>query len=128
MLTQPTVLIVDDDPSHLKLYAWIAERAGWRAQTVQVKSSSLDLKKGDLVDLILMDYRLSSSLTAADVVHELKGEFPEAPIVVLSQEYGMPSDMKSHAIAFVRKGQPEELVRLLNQFRDSGSALSQPST
>jgi HD superfamily phosphohydrolase YqeK len=54
-----------------------------------------------------MDYRLSSSLTAAGVVHELKREFPEAPIVVLSQEYGMPSDMKSHAIALVRKGQPE---------------------
>jgi hypothetical protein len=28
LLSQPTVLIMDDDPSHLKLYAWIAETPG----------------------------------------------------------------------------------------------------
>jgi CheY-like chemotaxis protein len=75
------------------------------------------------IDLILMDYRLSSSLAASDVVHELKWEFPGTPIVVLSQEYGMPADMKARAVAFVRKGQPEELVNLLNAFRASGSAI-----
>jgi DNA-binding NtrC family response regulator len=29
-----TVLLVDDDPSHLKLYSWIVARGGYRAITL----------------------------------------------------------------------------------------------
>jgi hypothetical protein len=41
-----TVLVLDDDPSHLKIYSWIVEQAGCRPLTVQVNSSSLTLPGG----------------------------------------------------------------------------------
>ena len=117
--TRPTILILDDDPSHLKIYSWIVEQADCRAITVQVRSSSLDLPHGEAVDLVLMDYRYSSSLTAADIVNAVKSAFPGVPIAVLSELYGMPNDMKSHAVAFIRKGEPQELVNRLREFRES---------
>lgn len=119
-INPPTVLVLDDDPSHLKIYSWIVEQAGCKALAVQVKSSSLDLPREEEADLVLMDYRYSSSLTAIDIVESVKAAFPGVPIVVLSELYGMPIDMKPHAIAFIRKGEPQELVNRLRAFRETG--------
>ena len=120
-----TILILDDDPSHLKIYSWIVQQAGCRALTVQVNSSSIDLPRAEPVDLVLMDYRYSSSLTAIDIVGAVKAAYPEVPIVVFSEMYGMPADMKQHAKAFIRKGEPQELVNRLRVFRETGD-LSEP--
>jgi DNA-binding NtrC family response regulator len=118
---RPTILILDDDPSHLKIYSWVVEQAGFVAITVEVKSSSFDLPTGVAVELVLMDYRYSSSLTAIDIVGGVKRAFPGTPIAVLSDVFGMPADMKPHAIAFIRKGEPQELVNRLREFRNTGT-------
>lgn len=119
--SKPTsVLILDDDPSHLKIYCWVIEQAHCKAVPVQVRSNSIDLPQDSSIDLILMDYRYSSSLTAADIVTKVKSTYPGKPIAVLSELYGMPSDMKEHAAAFIRKGEPQELVNRLNTFRETG--------
>jgi DNA-binding NtrC family response regulator len=119
-LQNPSILILDDDPSHLKIYSWIVEQAEFRALPVQVTSSSLNLPIGERVDLVLMDYRYSSSLTAADIVTAVENAYPGVPIAVLSELYGMPHDMKGHAVGFIRKGEPQELVNRLQSFRQSG--------
>jgi DNA-binding NtrC family response regulator len=113
--------VLDDDPSHLKIYSWIVEQAGCRPLTVQVNSSSLTLPGGQAIDLVLMDYRYSSSLTAVDIVSTVKEAFPGVPIAVLSEMYGMPADMKAHAMAFIRKGEPQELVNRLKEFCRTGN-------
>ena len=119
-LDQPTALILDDDPSHLKIYSWIVERAGFRTVTVLVRSSSLDLPEGTPVSVIIMDYRYSSSLTAEDILDTVKSKFPEAPVIVLSELFELPIRMTQQASAFVRKGDPEKLVDKLNEFRETG--------
>lgn len=126
-IPNPTILILDDDPSHLKIYSWIVEQAKFRALPVQVTSTSLDLPRAEHVDLVLMDYRYSSSLTAADIVAAVKSVFPGVPIAVLSELYGMPDDMKGHAVGFIRKGEPQELVHRLQVFRQSGILPQAPS-
>ena len=118
------VLILDDDPSHLKIYAWIAEQAGCSPLPVQVTSHSLSLPQNGPVDLVLMDYRYSSSLTALDIVQEVESTFPGVPIVVFSELYGMPQDMEQHAKAFIRKGEPQELVNRLREFQETGEISS----
>lgn len=123
----PLVLILDDDPSHLKIYSWIVEQAGCEPLPVEVRSTSVKLPVGVAVDLILMDYRYNSSLTAVDIVHAVKGAFPSSPIVVLSEVDVMPPDMRSHCVAFIRKGEPQELVARLRTFRETG-ALGPPSS
>jgi DNA-binding response OmpR family regulator len=105
-----TVLIVDDDPQHLKLYSWIAQKAGFRAVTALVGSTSVDLQQAEPVDVITLDYRLNSSLKAVDVAFILKQTYPGAPLIVLSELEWMPDDIRPFAAAFVNKGEPEQLI------------------
>lgn len=109
-MPKPTILIVDDDPSHLKLYSWVIQQGGWQAATALVGSSKVNLPDASPVDAILLDYRLASTLTAIAVSKLLKQAYPAAPIVVLSEMPWMPTEMAPHAAAFVHKGEPQQLI------------------
>lgn len=111
---QPTILIVDDDALHLKLYSWVLERNGYKSAAALVRSTSVDLPAGDGVDLVLLDYRLSSSLTSLDVFYLLRNRFPSVPVVLLSDMQWMPDDMRGHADAFVNKGDPQLLLETIS--------------
>ena len=119
---EPTILIIDDDPLHLKLYTWILQRQGYRCETALVHSTFVDLPRDMAIDLVLLDYRLSSSLTAVDVANQLKEELGPVPVVVLSELQWMPDDMKGHAIAFVNKGDPMNLVESINSILQNESS------
>jgi DNA-binding NtrC family response regulator len=112
----PSVLIVDDDPSHLKIYSWIIERGGYRAIPVLAWPQPLAIPTGESVDLVLLDYRLGEDLSAPDVAEQVRSTCPKAPILVLSDMMYMPEDMEKYATAFVRKGNPEQLLKTLNSY------------
>ena len=112
----PTVLIVDDDPSHLKIYSWIIERGGYRVVPLLAWAQPLKMPKTEPIDLALLDYRLGESLSAPDVAKLVRSAFPTAPILVLSDMMDMPEDMEEHATAFVRKGNPDQLLQTLDTF------------
>jgi two-component system alkaline phosphatase synthesis response regulator PhoP len=95
-----SILIIDDDPAHLKLYSWIVQRAGYKPQTALVGHASVDLPKSATVDAVLLDYRLDSTLTAVDVAKLVKTTFPDAPVIVLSALDWMPDDIAPFAAAF----------------------------
>lgn len=115
MSQETTILIVDDDQLHLTLYTWILQGQGYICKTALVKSTSVELPADAVIDLVLLDYRLSSSLTPADVVHQLKSTFPSVPIVVLSEVQWMPEEMRGHAVAFINKGDPKRLVQTIGE-------------
>jgi CheY-like chemotaxis protein len=108
-----TVLIVDDDSLHLTLYTWILQRDGYKCTTALVKSKSVDLPSQVAVDLVLLDYRLNSSLTTLDVIDRLRSAFASVPIVLLSEVPWMPDDVREHVTAFVSKGEPKHLLETL---------------
>jgi DNA-binding NtrC family response regulator len=111
---ETTILIVDDDQLHLTLYTWILQGEGYQCKTALVKSTSVDLPSEAVIDLVLLDYRLSSSLTSMDVIEQLKRAFPSVPIVLLSEMQWMPDDVKDHVLAFINKGDPKKLVETIN--------------
>lgn len=111
-----TVLVVDDDPHHLKIYCWMLERQGYECVPALVGGTSVDLPISKQICLALLDYRLKSSLDASDVAEQLKANFPEAPIVILSELPWMPQDAESYAQAFVHKGEPEALFTTVARF------------
>jgi DNA-binding NtrC family response regulator len=119
---EATILIIDDDELHLTLYTWILQGQGYKCQTALVKSTSVDLPQTGGIDLVLLDYRLSSSLSAVDVVLLVKSAFPSVPVVVLSEMQWMPDDMRDHAIGFVHKGDPNRLVATIGSLLDPNSA------
>lgn len=109
-----TILIVDDDPLHLKIYTWILQREGYRCLTAVVGSTSVELPAEEPVNLVLLDYRLNSSLQAPEVARQVQSAYLSVPIVVLSEAPWMPDDMKDLAAAFVNKGNPKLLTETVN--------------
>ena len=114
MQARPSILIVDDDPVHLRIYGWIVEAAGYRALPAQVRFSGVDLPE-DPADLVLLDYRLGRQAKAAEVAKLVRSRYPDAPIIVLSESLVLPEEMAPLVQGFVRKGDPAKLVETLHQ-------------
>ena len=91
MSQPPTVLIVDDDPSHLKLYSWIVERAGFKSAVALVGSTRVVYPETRDIDIIALDYRLASTLNAPEIAVELNHLYPGVPIIVLSELTWLPA-------------------------------------
>jgi DNA-binding NtrC family response regulator len=110
-----SVLIIDDDPSHLRIYGWIVAQAGYEALPALVTGDRIDYPEAG-VDVVVMDYRLTGQLTAVEAAEATRARYPHAPIIVLSDVYDLPADIAPHAQAFVRKGEPAKLVAKLAEF------------
>jgi hypothetical protein len=65
--------------------------------------------------LVLLDYRLNSSITATDAVQRIKELFGAVPIIVLSELQWMPDDMRNHAVAFISKGEPDIMLDTIKE-------------
>lgn len=115
MASATAVLIIDDDPTHLRIYGWIVGAAGFEALPALVTADHIDFPE-KRVDLVLMDYRLTGQITAVEAAAETKSRYPEAPIIMLSDMYDLPADVAPLVQAFVRKGEPAKLVDMLNKF------------
>jgi DNA-binding response OmpR family regulator len=113
-MKKPAVLIVDDDPSHLRIYGWIIQAAGFKSASALVTFDALDLPPAD-VDLVLLDYHLHGMLTATDVAKLLRNQYNSAPILVLSDAMMMPDDIAPFVDVFIRKGDPARLVETLSE-------------
>ncbi len=110
MSDRPRVLIIDDDPSHLKLYSWILERQGFTAFTIRVGTQTPTFDDHPDVDLVVLDYSFRTGVKATDVAQHIRKRWAEMRIVVLSDMMWMPDDIAPLANGFVRKGEPEQLV------------------
>ncbi|HEY1766910.1 MAG TPA: response regulator [Terracidiphilus sp.] len=109
------VLIVDDDPSHLEIYGLLMEQAGYEAVPALVKFAGTDIPRDESIGLVLLDYRLHSLRTSTEVAREIRGLFPAVAIVVLSDLWTLPADIAPFVTEFVRKGQPEKLLQVVER-------------
>jgi len=113
-MKKPAVLIIDDDPSHLRIYGWIIEAAGLEPLFALVTFDAIDLPNAD-VDLMLLDYHLNGKLSAAEIAQKLRSKYRAAPILVLSDAIMMPDDIAPFVDGFIRKGDPARLVETISQ-------------
>ncbi len=107
------ILIVDDDPSHLEIYGMIVDRAGYRAVPLLVRFAGPEPVPDVEIAAILLDYRLNSVKTSPEIAQQLREKHPQAPILVLSDLWTMPEDIQPYVSDFVRKGEPENLLKAL---------------
>ncbi|HET6935567.1 MAG TPA: response regulator [Candidatus Angelobacter sp.] len=114
-----TVLLVDDDLTHLTLHSMLLKNAGFRPITALVGSESVSFHENERPILIFMDYRLNTSIGPIQAGRLLRHAFPGIPIVVLSSDDSMPAEMKCVADGFVRKGDPRDLIAAAERFRRS---------
>ena len=114
MQSKAAVLVVDDDPVHLRIYGWIMNAAGFRAVTAQVMSDKVCLPEEDDFDVVVLDYRLVGTLTAVEAARQIEKRYRNVPIVILSDMFEMPDDIAPYARKFVRKGEPEKLISTIS--------------
>jgi DNA-binding response OmpR family regulator len=115
-----TVLFIDDDPQHLKLYQWVIQRGPFTVVPLLVGGSGHPAFPTETPDIVALDYRLKGSLTSVEIAQELKAKYPKTPIVVLSEMEWLPDDVAPYSAAFVRKGNPDKLLQTLSDFTNSG--------
>lgn len=113
--TRHKVMIVDDDPSHLEIYALLLKQAGYDPVSALVRFTGADLPRDADIDGIILDYRLNSLMTSSDLARQMRGVYPEAPIVLLLSDIRVvPADIAPYVSDFVRRGEPAELLRKLS--------------
>ena len=117
---QPKILLVDDDPSHLEIYAMLMQQAGYHPVQALVRFAGVELPREEPIGLVVLDYRLHSLKTSAELAQEIRQSFTEVPIVVLSDLWSLPDDMTPFASAFVRKGQPAKLLETIGRLLPHG--------
>lgn len=120
MHTESKVLVIDDDPAHLKIYGLIIERAGYKAVLAPVEFTKFEVPN-EHADLVLLDYNLTGNTTAVEVAKVVRVSLPDVPIIMLSDLWGVPDDIAPYVSGFVRKGEPAKLVATLQ-------SMLQPST
>jgi CheY-like chemotaxis protein len=113
-MKKPAVLIIDDDPSHLRIYGWIIQSAGFESASALVTFDALDLPDGE-IDLVLLDYHLHGKMTATEIAKLLRERYSGAPIFVLSDAMMMPDDIAPFVDGFIRKGDPARLVKTISE-------------
>lgn len=113
MDVRPSVLIVDDDPVHLRIYGWIVEAAGYGALLAEVRLTGVDLPDAP-IDMVLLDYHLGGQVRAVDVAKLIRLRIPGVPVIVLSDALTLPEDIAPFVHGFVRKGDPAKLVDRLH--------------
>lgn len=119
-MEKPAVLIIDDDPSHLRIYGWIIQSAGFESRTALVSFDPLELPD-TTVDLVLLDYHLNGSATTAEIAQQVRAKYQNAPIVVLSDAIMMPDDIAPFVDGFIRKGDPAQLVETVSHRLNSSA-------
>ena len=115
MSAHKSVLIVDDDPMHQRIYGWIIQDAGYRVVCAEVSVDRVNLPT-EHADLVLLDYRLGKQHRAVQIAGQIKTNLPGTPIVVLSEALELPSDIAPLVQGFVRKGDPPSLIATIHQF------------
>lgn len=114
MNDRASVLILDDDPSHLRIYGWIVEAAGYEPVPTLVRVSGFPLPERT-VDLVLLDYHLAGGLSAVAAATQIRSKMPDVPIIVLSDALMLPDDIAPMVNGFVRKGDPAKLVHTIQK-------------
>lgn len=122
MKSLPSILVVDDDPSHLRIYGWIMNAAGFHPVTAQVLANEICFPESGKFDVVVLDYRLTGTMTAVEAAQQIREKYPQPPIVILSDVFGMPDDIAPYAKKFVRKGEPEKLISTIKSLLDERAA------
>jgi DNA-binding NtrC family response regulator len=124
MARQPTVLIVDDDPSIRQTIEVIVRAAGMRSLTAATGEVALELCQKNAVDVVLLDVQLPT-ISGLRVLAQLRERHPDVGVVMVSVVKEIPvavEAIKLGALDYVTKDfSPSELsariTKCLEQLR-----------
>lgn len=82
-LSQPRILIVDDDPSIRTLLTVVAQRMGVAADTAGDGIEAMNRLDRETYDLVVLDLSMPR-MNGFDVIAELRSKYPRPAVIVLT--------------------------------------------
>ena len=108
--TKFRILCVDDEENPLVLRKLLLQKAGYEVLTARSAKEAIEMARSNHVDLVLSDY-LMPGTTGAELAQQVKSQFPNLPVVLLSGVNEIPSGA-DFADAFLSKVEgPERLCQ-----------------
>lgn len=104
-----TVLCIDDHKSAVAGWCLYLQSAGYRVETAFSATEGLQLFATQAIDLALLDYAMPDA-NGAEVAATMKRMKPEVRVLMFSGVAHLPEDARSHADAFLEKGQHPTVV------------------
>jgi len=91
-MSAPVVLVVDDNPTNLKLMAYLLQAKGYDVRTAPDAESALDVVRAEPPALILMDLQLPG-MDGLELTRQLKASPAFRDIVIIAvTAYAMKGD------------------------------------
>jgi DNA-binding response OmpR family regulator len=113
--SQPTILLVDDEPSLISLLTLVFESEGLAVQSALNGPKALSLFSRTPVDLVLLDF-LMPGMDGGQVAEQMRILRPRVPIVMLSACLTVPEHVREKVDDFVEKGAgTEALLRVVKK-------------
>jgi DNA-binding NtrC family response regulator len=109
------VLMVDDDPSQLRIREIILRNAGLVVHVATSMESALAFLRsaGDKVGVVVTDHYLDGR-TGAELVRQLRFTLPAMPVVVLSGMPGIEEEYDGLNVSVrLKPFPPDELIRVV---------------
>ena len=115
-----TLLCIDDQADGLRIRQKFLEQLGYNVLIAEGGRVGLRLLSQQSIDLVIVDYRMPE-IDGGQVAAEIRRLCGGLPIVMLS---GYPDDIPRQTLdlvdAFVVKGEPGDLISLIEQFAGEG--------
>lgn len=105
-----TVLMVDSSPADLYTYSRALSEAGYRPITSRIGLDHVGMHENERPALVLLEYRMNSSVSVPHLAKILRDIFPSTTIAVFSAFTEIPSELKGLVDGFIPKGDPARLT------------------
>lgn len=109
------ILLVDDDPSQLRIRQMILSSAGFVVHIATSVESALAFLRsmGNKIGMVVTDHFLPGR-TGADLVRELRRTAPSLPVMVLSGMPGIENEYAGMNVSIQLKPfPPDEFIRVI---------------
>jgi CheY-like chemotaxis protein len=91
--TNASILIIEDDPQHLRLYAKALR--GYRLTCVGTGTAALSALEEKLPDLIILDHVLAEGQRGTDFLPRIKALAAHVPIIIISGTLDIEGQLKA---------------------------------
>lgn len=115
---KPTILIVDDDTSFLRLFSMRLDESGYRTVSAESGKAALEVLREARPDLVIADLRMDG-MDGIGLLSELQRRYPGMPVLILTAHGTIPDAVtatQNGAYAFLTKPvDHEELRQRINE-------------
>lgn len=120
-MTNPYILLVDDEPSILFTLAILLEEEGYRVGSAEHGREALDYLAEELPDLIITDHMMPY-LTGVELIQAVRAQPAYASIPILFMSAALPPGINPREIADAFLQKPADLEELLSVIKQLISA------